>query len=218
MSLFAVRLRSFASGCPPWGLAYPSSATGFLLRQLQVVQNPVSSQRTRREGYAYVLDGVDRRLKHILDKCHRLNPSHVEALPAPDILAPDQVVPTHHVALGLGEPCPVTVVGSARQLRFLTAHQPPQFIFGLLAAVRTRHHMRTLLRPLIKKITLFHPAPRRTPNRPIWCPASGVTLLRRRVYCIITFEQSFSHYEEPNRTSATRKPKRTAVSNLKEKL
>src|ERR1700738_5164432 len=59
-----------------------------------------------------------------LDKRHRLDSSHVEPFSAADILAPHQVIPSHHVALRLRKPCPVAVIRSTRQLRFFAPHQP----------------------------------------------------------------------------------------------
>jgi len=91
-----------------------------------------------------------------LDERDRLNPDHIKPFPAPDILAAHWVIAPDHVALCLGETRPVAVISPAWQLRFLSAHNPLDLILSLLPAVRTGHHMRTLLWPFIKKIALFH--------------------------------------------------------------
>jgi hypothetical protein len=95
----------------------------------------------------------------ILDKRHRLNPNHIEALSAPHILAPHRLIPPNHVALGLGKSSPVAVIGSSRQLRFLSPHHPFNLVLGLLSAMGTSHQMVLFLCLLIKKIAFFHPAP-----------------------------------------------------------
>src|SRR5438270_13581707 len=91
-----------------------------------------------------------------LNKRHRLNPHNIKALSAPHILAPHRVVPPNHIALCLGKTSPVAVIGPSRQLRLLPPHNPINLILALLSAVRTRHHVRPLLRLLIKKVPLFH--------------------------------------------------------------
>jgi hypothetical protein len=96
----------------------------------------------------------------ILDKRYRLNSHDIEAFSAPDILAAHRIIASDHVALRFGKTSPVAVVGSARQLRFFPPHDPLDLILSLLPAVRTSHHMRTLFRPLFKKISFFHAAPR----------------------------------------------------------
>jgi hypothetical protein len=105
-----------------------------------------------------------------LNKRDRLDSDHIEALSAPDVFAAHRVIAPDHVALRLGESCPVAVIRSSRQLRFLSPHHPLNLILSLLPAVRTGHYMRTLLRPLIKKVALFHNAPRWPgPNRSSPC-------------------------------------------------
>jgi hypothetical protein len=96
----------------------------------------------------------------VLNKRHRLNAYYVKSLPAADILASHWVIAPHHVALRLGKTCPIAIIGSTRQLRLFSPHNPFNLILPLLPAVRTGHHMCTLLRPLIKKIAFFHTAPR----------------------------------------------------------
>src|SRR6266851_9257937 len=95
-----------------------------------------------------------------LDERHRLNSGDIEPLPASDILAPDHIVPAHHVALRLGKPGPVAFIGSSRQLGLFASYQPSELILSLLAAVWAGHHVYTLLGPFIEKVALFHPAPR----------------------------------------------------------
>jgi hypothetical protein len=91
-----------------------------------------------------------------LDERYRLNPHHVETFPAPHILATHRVIAANHVALRLGKTSPVAVIGPSRQLGFLSPHHPVDLILTLLPTVRTRHHMRPLLRLFIKKVPLFH--------------------------------------------------------------
>jgi len=95
-----------------------------------------------------------------LDERHGLDSCDIEPLPASDILAPDHIVPAHHVALRLGKPGSVAVIGSPRQLGLFASYQPSELILSLLAAVWAGHHMFTLLGPFIEKVALFHPAPR----------------------------------------------------------
>jgi hypothetical protein len=95
-----------------------------------------------------------------LNESHRLDSGDIKPFPAPHILAPNHVVPTHHIALRLGKTGPVAIIGSTRQLGLLSPYQPPQLILTLLPAVRTRHRMFPLFGPLIKKVALFHPSPR----------------------------------------------------------
>ncbi len=52
-----------------------------------------------------------------LDERHGLDSCDIEPLPASDILAPDHIVPAHHVALRLGKPGPVAVIGLQSCLR-----------------------------------------------------------------------------------------------------
>jgi hypothetical protein len=88
-----------------------------------------------------------------------LNTHNIEAFSASDIFAPHRVIAPHHIALRLGKTSPVTIICPARQLRLLSPNDPLDLIFSLLPAVRTGHRMRTLLRPLIKKVPFFHIAP-----------------------------------------------------------
>src|SRR5271170_4106730 len=94
-----------------------------------------------------------------LDKRHRLYTHHIEPFAAPNVLATHRIIPTHHVTLRLGETRPVAVIGTTRELRFLSSHDPFNLVVPLLPTVWTGHHMRSLFRPLIKKVTLSHPTP-----------------------------------------------------------
>jgi hypothetical protein len=109
--------------------------------------------------------------KSWLDEGYGLDPGYIEPFPAPDIFAPDHIVATHHIALRLGKASAVAIIGSTRQLGLLSPHQPTQLILSLLSAVWTGHRMLALFGPFIKKITLFHPAPRWSrripPSRPL---------------------------------------------------
>jgi hypothetical protein len=96
----------------------------------------------------------------LLNKRYRLDSYHVETFSAADVLAPHGVIAPHHIALCLSKTRAIAIVGSARQLRFFSSNDPFNLILSLLPAVRTGHHMRTLLLPLIKKIAFFHTAPR----------------------------------------------------------
>ncbi len=84
---------------------------------------------------------------------------HIEALPAPDILAPHRIITSHHVALRLGEPCFIAVICSTRQLCLLPPHNPLHLVLARLPAVRTGHRVGTRFWSLVKKIALFHQGP-----------------------------------------------------------
>jgi hypothetical protein len=92
--------------------------------------------------------GIVRRIKQRLDRCSlkkrdRLDSGHIETLAAADVLAADQVVAAHHVALRLGEAGAIAVVGVAPDLGFLAPHEPGKLVFGLLSAVRAGHPVRS---------------------------------------------------------------------------
>jgi hypothetical protein len=107
-------------------------------------------------------------LAEMLDKCHRLNPNNVETFAAPNVLAPHGIVTSHHIALGLSKTCTVAIVGSSWQLCFFPSYNPLHLIIPLLSAVRTRHHMGTLLWPFVEKVPFFHLSPRRLCCRGEW--------------------------------------------------
>src|SRR5690349_16289945 len=81
---------------------------------------------------------------------------YLEPLATPDILAPDQVISAHHIALRLRKPSPVAFIGAPRNLALFPAHNPADLVIAGLAAVRTSQRVRSLLRPLVKKVPLFH--------------------------------------------------------------
>jgi hypothetical protein len=66
------------------------------------------------------------------------------------------VVATHHVALRFGELGAVALIGAARHLAFLAAHQPLQLILARLAAVRAGKRVLARLRPLVKEVAFVH--------------------------------------------------------------
>jgi hypothetical protein len=114
-----------------------------------------------------------------LDESYGLNSGHIESLSATDIFAPHHIVTTNHIALCLGESRTVPVVGSPWHLGFFAPYQPAQLIFFLLSAMRTGHPVRTLFRPLIEKISLFHRAPRRGLGRLLRCVVRYAALANR---------------------------------------
>ncbi|WP_245632137.1 hypothetical protein [Edaphobacter aggregans] len=122
-----------------------------------------------------------------LEKGDGLDAGYLEAFAAADVFAADEVVATHHVALGFGEACAVAVVGSSGQLIFFPADDPAELVLGLLAAVRAGHRVRALLGPLVEKITFFHflhLAGLRLVLR-IPCRSGGGTEPHEEEYCII---------------------------------
>jgi hypothetical protein len=94
-----------------------------------------------------------------LQKCDGLDSDNIETLPAADILASHRVVTADHVTLRLRKACPVAIVCSPWQLGLLPAYDPVNLVLPLLPAVRTGHHMGSLLCLLIKKVPFFHTAP-----------------------------------------------------------
>jgi hypothetical protein len=123
-------------------------------------------------------------LTKILNKRHRLDTHHIKPFAASNVLATHRVIPTHHITLRLGKTRPVAVIGTTWELRLLPPHYPFNLVVPLLPAVRTGHHMRSLFRPLIKKVAFFHPTPHSVsgssyePN-PICNPASDAPLQAR---------------------------------------
>jgi hypothetical protein len=98
---------------------------------------------------AVEMTGVDHslpaQLLWISNKRNRLNSHYIEPLPASHVLAPHGIIAPHHVALRLGETGPVAVIGSSRELRFLSPDNPVNLILSLLSAVGTGHHVSSLL-------------------------------------------------------------------------
>jgi hypothetical protein len=88
-----------------------------------------------------------------------LDAYNVKPFAAPNVFAAHRVVTPHHVALCLGKTSAVAVIGAPGELRLLPPHNPLNLVIPLLPTVWTGHYMRSLFCPLIKKITLFHPAP-----------------------------------------------------------
>jgi hypothetical protein len=119
-----------------------------------------------------------------LDKRDGLDTDYVKPLAAANVFAAHWVIPPHHVALCFGKTRPVAVISATRELRFLAPYHPFNLVIALLPTVRTGHYVRPLFRPLVKKITLFHPTPHPGlgtvcgPN-PICNPASDAPLQAR---------------------------------------
>ena len=60
----------------------------------------------------------------LIQKSDGLYSGHFKALAAADVLAHGHIVTTNHIRLRLGELGAVALVGTARQLALLGAHQP----------------------------------------------------------------------------------------------
>ena len=80
----------------------------------------------------------------------------LERLAAADVGALQLVIAPDHIGLGLGEPGPVALIGSARKLAALAPYDPGDLILPRLAAFRTGQVVRALLRCLVKKLTFIH--------------------------------------------------------------
>ena len=93
--------------------------------------------------------------KH-LEKGYSLDAGDLEALATADVLARQLIVLADHVALPLGKPGPVALIGAAGHLGLLTAHQPADLVLVRLAAMRAGESMGLLLRLFVVKITFFH--------------------------------------------------------------
>jgi hypothetical protein len=93
-----------------------------------------------------------------LEKSYRLDAGNLEAFAAAHIFAGQQIVLAHHVALRLGELCPVALVGPGRQRLFLHAHNPAHFIFALLPAMWAGQHVLLCLLFFVVKIPFVHDA------------------------------------------------------------
>jgi hypothetical protein len=88
-----------------------------------------------------------------------LDTHNVKPLAAANVLATHWIVSPHHVALCLGKASAVAVICTPGELRLLSPHDPLNLVIPLLPTVWTGHYMRSLFRPLVKKVALFHPAP-----------------------------------------------------------
>jgi hypothetical protein len=94
--------------------------------------------------------------KELLGKHDRLHAGNLEALAASHILAGHHVIAAEHVGFGFSEAGAVAFVGAAGKLVLLGTHQPVDFVFSGLLAMRTIQRRQLLLRPFIKKLALFH--------------------------------------------------------------
>jgi hypothetical protein len=79
-----------------------------------------------------------------------------EALAAADVAAGYEVVAADHVGLGFGEAGPVALIGVARQLGALAAHDPVDLVIAGLSAVGADQGMRFLLIGFGEKFAFFH--------------------------------------------------------------
>jgi hypothetical protein len=101
----------------------------------------------------------ERKCRHeikLLGKHDRLHSGNLKALPATHILASHHIVAAQHIGFGLGEAGAVSFVSAAGKLILLGAHQPADFVFGGLLAMRTVQRRQLLFRAFIKKFALFH--------------------------------------------------------------
>jgi hypothetical protein len=111
----------------------------------------------------------------LLGKHDRLHSGNLEAFPATHVLASHHIVAAQHIRFRLGEAGAVSFVSASGKLILLGAHQPADFVFGGLLAMRTVQRRHLLFRAFIKKFALFHSlAGRRpqlgpTPDRLYYC-------------------------------------------------
>src|SRR5579863_6975517 len=94
--------------------------------------------------------------KALLGKHDRLYAGNLEALAAAHILAGHHVIAAEHVGFGFSEAGAIALVGAAGKLFLLGAHQPVDFVFSGLLAMRTIQRRHLLFRPFIKKLAFFH--------------------------------------------------------------
>src|SRR5580704_12456870 len=120
----------------------------------------------------------ERKCRHeikLLGKHDRLHSGNLKALPATHILASHHIVAAQHIGFGLGEAGAVSFVSAAGKLILLGAHQPADFVFGGLLAMRTVQRRQLLFRAFVKKFALFHRVvdgqsrPRPAANRLYYC-------------------------------------------------
>ena len=79
---------------------------------------------------------------------------------AANVGARQLVVASYHVRLCFGEAGAVTLVGSTRELRAFTAHDPCDFVFSGLPALGANESVRALLGGLVEKVAFFQVSPR----------------------------------------------------------
>jgi hypothetical protein len=92
----------------------------------------------------------------LLGEDNRLHARDFEAFAAAHVFTHHHVVSAQHVGTGLGEAGAIALVRASRELAFLGAHQPANFIFSRLMAVRTVESCRLLVRAFVKKFAFFH--------------------------------------------------------------
>src|SRR5271156_6652095 len=121
-----------------------------LHRNLQPpIGKPVSiNQRWRREETG--------NKKVLLGEHDRLHSGNFKALAATHVLASHHIVAAQHIGFRLGKTSAVSFVSAAGKLILLGAHQPADFVFGGLLAMRTVQRRHLLFRTFIKKFALFH--------------------------------------------------------------
>jgi hypothetical protein len=88
-----------------------------------------------------------------------LNACHLKALAAPNILARNNIVATHHIGLGLVEPGAVAFIGVSREPVFFAPDEPTQLVIASLAAMGTGECVIALFGSLVKKFPFFHLVP-----------------------------------------------------------
>jgi hypothetical protein len=92
----------------------------------------------------------------LLGKHNRLDSGNLKAFAATHVLAGHHVVAAQHIGFRLGETSAVSFVSAAGKLILLGAHQPADFVFGGLLAMRTVQRRHLFFRAFIKKFALFH--------------------------------------------------------------
>lgn len=91
-----------------------------------------------------------------LEEGDGLDSGDLETLAAADVFAGDHIVAAHHIGLCLGEASAVALVRMTREAGFFVADEPAELVLGGLSAVGADEGVTALLRPLVKKIPLFH--------------------------------------------------------------
>lgn len=94
--------------------------------------------------------------KRLLREYHRLYAGDFEALAAPQVLAGHHVVAAEHVGAGFGEAGAVALIGAAGDLFLLGTHQPVDFVFSRLLAVRAIQRGRLFFRAFIEEFAFVH--------------------------------------------------------------
>ena len=92
----------------------------------------------------------------LIHKSYGLHAGDFKTFAATKVLAHDQVVAPHHVRAGLGELGAVAFVGAGRETLLFCAHQPLDFVFRGLVAMRTRKRVGLFGFFFVEEISFVH--------------------------------------------------------------